>query len=122
MKKFFIVDYDYFSTNNILSASQIGFRSGASTEHDLFKFTDDILKCFDDKKFAIATFIDLSQAFECVDHDILLIKIKRYGVHSTRLRWISSYISNMQGSLCILEPDPINIIKFKCWCSTWINF
>ena len=42
--------YDYFSTNNILSSSQFGFRSGAGTEHALLKLIDDILKCFDDKK------------------------------------------------------------------------
>ena len=78
------------------SSSQFGFRSGASTEHALLKFTDDILKCFDDNKLGIATFIDLSNAFDCVDHKILLTKIKRYGVHSTPLRWIRSYRSNRE--------------------------
>ena len=112
--------YDYFSTNNILSSSQIGFRSGASTEHAILKFTDDILKSFDDNKVGIATFMDLSKAFDCVDHKILLTKIKRYGVHSTPVRWICSYFSNRE-HFCILESDPINIIKFKHWCSTGIN-
>ena len=88
--------YDYFSTNNILSSSQFGFRSRASTEHALLKFTGDILKCFDDNKAGIATFMALSKAFDCVDHNILLTKIKRYGVDSTPLRWISSYLSNRE--------------------------
>ena len=83
MKKFFIVDSDYFSINNILSSSQFGFRSGASTEHAQLKFTVDILMCLDDNKVGIATFMDLSKAFDCVDHKILLNKIKRYGGHST---------------------------------------
>ena len=61
MKKFFIIDYDYFSVNNLLSISQFGFRSGASTEHALLKFSDDILKLFDQKKVAIATFMDLNK-------------------------------------------------------------
>ena len=74
--------YDYFSTNNIVSSSQYDFESGASIERALLKFTDDILKCFEDKKVAIATFVDLSKAFDCVDHEILLTKIKLYGVHS----------------------------------------
>ena len=84
-KVFYSRLYDYFSTINILSSSQFGFRSGASTEHALLKFTDGILKCFDDNKDGIATFIDLSKAFDCVDHKILLNKIKRYGVYSTPL-------------------------------------
>ena len=67
---------DYLSTNNILSSSKFGFRSGASTEHVLLIFTDDILKCFDDNKVGIATFMDLSKAFDWVDHKILLSKIK----------------------------------------------
>ena len=88
--------YDYFSTNNILSSSQFSFRLGASTEHPLLKFTDDILKCFGDNKAGIATFIYLSKAFDCIDHNILLTKIKRYGVNSTPLRLIRSYLSNRE--------------------------
>ena len=79
--------YDYFSTNNILSSSQFGFRSGASTEHALLKSTDDILKCFDDNKVGISTLMDLSKAFDFVDQKILT-KIKRYGDLSTPQRWI----------------------------------
>ena len=65
MKKFFYGSlFDNFCTNNILSSSQFGFRSGASTERALLKYTDDILKCFDDKKVAIATLMDRSKAFD----------------------------------------------------------
>ena len=95
-KVFYSRLYDHFSTDNILSSSQFGFRSGASTEHALLKFTDDIEKCFDDNKVGIATFMDLSKAFDCVDHKILLTKIMRYGVHSTLLRSTSSYLSNRE--------------------------
>ena len=52
-KAFYNRLYDYFSVNNLLSSSQFGFRSGASTEHALLKFSDDILKLFDQKKVAI---------------------------------------------------------------------
>ena len=83
---------NYFSLNNLLSSSQFGFRSDASTEHALLKFSDDILKLFDQKKVAIATFMDLSKPFDCVDHNILLSKLKRYGIHETALQWINSYL------------------------------
>ena len=46
------------------------------------------------KKVAIATFMDLSKAFDCVDHNILLFKLKRYGIHETALQWINSYLSD----------------------------
>ena len=42
--------YNYFSVNNLLSSSQFGFRSGASTEHALLKFSHNILKLYDQKK------------------------------------------------------------------------
>ena len=40
----------------------------ASTGDALLKFTNDILKCFDDNRVGIATIMDLSKAFDCVDH------------------------------------------------------
>ena len=47
-------------------------------------------------KVAIATFMDLSTAFDCVDHNILLSKLKRYGIHKTALQWINSYLSDRE--------------------------
>ena len=96
MKRFFTIDYNYFSVNNLLSSSQLGFRSGASTKHALLKFFDDILKLFDQKKLAITTFMDLSKEFECVDHNILLSKLERYVIHETALQWINSYLSDSE--------------------------
>ena len=40
----------------------------------ILKFTDDILQCLDNNKIAIVTFMDLSKAFDRVNHDILLTK------------------------------------------------
>ena len=46
-------------------------------EHALLKFSDDILQLFDEKKVTIAACMDLSEAFDCVDH-IILSKLKQY--------------------------------------------
>ena len=54
----------------------------------------DILNMFDQNKAAIATFMDLSKALDCVD--ILLSILKWYGILATALQWINSYLSNQE--------------------------
>ena len=52
---------------------------------------------------------------------VLVQPCKQYGVHSTPLRWIRSYLSNREHFNCTLESDQTNIIKFKYGFSTRIN-
>ena len=121
VKKYQRTKLKLFSLNNLLSSSQFGFRSGASTEHALLKFSDDILKLFDQKKVAIATFMDLSKAFDCVDHNILLSKLKRYDIHETTLQWINSYLSDHEHFVSWNQSHSslLNLnIGHHCICST----
>ena len=55
--------------------------------------------------------MDLSKIFDCVDHKILLTKIKLYGVHSTPLQWIRSYLSNREhfGSWIQIQSTSLNL-------------
>ena len=53
--------------------------------------------------------MDLSKAFDFVDHKILLTKIKRYGVHSTPLRWIRSYLSNREHFVSLNQIDSTSL-------------
>ena len=98
MKKFFIIDsitisllITYYHHLNLVSDLV-----QAPNMHALLKFSDDIEKLFDQNKVEIATFMDLSKAFDCVDHNILLSKLKRYGIHETALQWINSYLSDTE--------------------------
>ena len=70
--------------------------------------------CFDDKKVTMATFMYVSRGFDCMDLDILLIQLKRYGVDLTSLHI-------KQGTLYLLESGPISITKFYYWCYAGIN-
>lgn len=95
-KVFYRKLYDHFQQNQLLTQSQFGFRTGAGTEHALLKFVDDVLEYFDENKFTVATFMDLSKAFDCVNHDMLIKKLKHYGVPTSAINWIQSYLSNRE--------------------------
>ena len=64
-----------------------------STELAAMEFTDRIFKHLDDKKTPLAIFIDLSKAFDTIDHSIMLDKLKHYGIKGTALKWFTSYLS-----------------------------
>ena len=55
--------------------------------------TDDWLKSMDDRKLVGAVLLDFSAAFNVVDHELLLGKLKRYGFNSAALSWMESYLS-----------------------------
>ena len=86
--------YDYFTANSILFNKQFGFRAGHSTEHALLELIDQICDSFNDKNYFLGIFIDLSKAFDTVDHSILLKKIEHYGIKGRCLSWFQSYLSN----------------------------
>ena len=84
--------YDYFISNDLLFDGQYGFRDKHSTELAASELIDRLRNEIDNKKVPLSIFLDLSKAFDTLDHDILLSKLEYYGVKSTSLKWFASYL------------------------------
>ena len=80
--------------NNILSETQFGFRSGHSTCDAFIKYITDLLNDKENKLNHIAVFLDLSKAFDTIDHVLLLDKLEFYGTRGKALDWFRSYLLN----------------------------
>ena len=78
--------------NNLLHENQFGFQINNPTEHAILQFKSDIVQNFDNAKFTLGVFIGLSKAFDTVDPQIVLKKLKHYGVNEKSLAWLRSYL------------------------------
>ena len=67
-----------------------------STEHAILQLIDQILESFECNKYTLGVFINLSKAFDTVDHSILLKKLELYGVTDRNHSWIKNYLSNRE--------------------------
>ena len=91
-KVVFIQVYEYFTENDLLYKSQYGFRKLHSTELAALEFADKIVSNLEKGKLPLAIFLDLSKAFDTIDHTILLEKLRYYGITGTALEWFTSYL------------------------------
>lgn len=83
----------YFQ-ENILNGMQSGFRSGHSTVSATLKVLNDIHCALDKKLHCVSVFIDLSKAFDTVDHAVLVQRLKCCGITGHALDWFINYLSN----------------------------
>ena len=77
----------------VFSDNMSGFRRGHSCWSTLLKQTDDWRQALDNKKDMAVVAIDLSKAFDSICHNLLLGKLKAYGVHDSAIKLIQSYLS-----------------------------
>ena len=76
----------------MLYKSQYGFRKLHSTELAALEFADKIVSNLEQGKLPLAIFLDLSKAFDTIDHKILLEKLKYYGISGKAIEWFQSYL------------------------------
>ena len=97
--------YSFLTKHNIISEKQYGFRKKYATYMALIDLVDKISSNFDEKKYTVGVFLDLSKAFDTIDHTILINKLQCYGVRGSAYNWFVSYLQNRKQYVvyCIIK-------------------
>ena len=109
----------YFEKNKLLFDNQYGFRPKHSTEHAALELIDRITNRMDTNKIPLHIFLDISKAFDTIDHTILLYKLKYYGLKCSNLNLVQSYLSKRK-QYTEIEDTTSTILPIH-WCSTMFN-
>ena len=85
---------NFFKTQKHLYDNQYGFRTEHSTEFAALELADRVITSMDHNETPINIYLDLSKAFDTLDHEILLAKLQYYGIHGTPLELLKSDLTN----------------------------
>lgn len=77
-----------------MTKCQFGFRENLSTELAILELQDRIINYLNQNLYTCGVFLDLSKAFDTLDHSILISKLDKYGVRGTALALLTSYLSD----------------------------
>lgn len=93
-KLMFIRLYSFLVKQNLLYDYQFGFLPRRSTTQATLHFVNQVTEAFEKNHYESGIFLDLSKAFDTLDHNILLNKLEHYRVRGTSLDWFQRYINN----------------------------
>ena len=86
--------YDFLDKKSLLYRNQFGFRSKRSTTHALVEIVERIRNGQDANETACCIFLDLSKAFDTLNHQILLDKLERHGIRGQVYQLLENYLQN----------------------------
>ena len=107
--------WNHFKTNNLLPNYQSTYRANHSTETAILNLCDNILQNMEKNLNTEMVALDLSAAFDTVNHTILLeVLNKYYGIWGLALQWLKSYLTDRQFKVQIDENfSKVKIINFS---------
>ena len=99
---------EYFSVNKLLSSHQYGFMPNRSTETAALELMDRNITAMNDQLTPINIYLDLSKAFDSIDHNILASKLKYYGIQGMALNLLKNYLLGRINMLILIALVPIS--------------
>ena len=106
--------YNHVVNNQLLYNKQFSFQKQVSTEYAIVQLTREILDSFDKNQFTLGVFIDLSKAFDTVNHEILLSKLRYFGIEGTYLKWFQSYLHNRKQFITFGNNKKSDLLPINC--------
>ena len=85
---------NFLNLHNILYSTQFGFRNNHSSASALIDLINNISSAIDRNETTLGIFLDLSKAFDTINHEILCQKLQHYGIRDTALAWIKGYLED----------------------------
>lgn len=92
---------EYLFENNLLDSNQFGFIPKSNTESATLELINFVIEGLDEGEFVACIFVDLRKAFDCIPHDILIEKLKYYGINNSAVNLLKSYLSNRKQICCV---------------------
>ena len=88
--------YSFLELSGQIYKSQYGFRTAYSCKNAISELVSEIIKGKQDGMYTLAVFLDLSKAFDSLEHDVLLKKLYKYGIRGVAYNWFESYLTGRQ--------------------------
>ena len=88
--------YNFLIKTGQICDTQYGFRSNHSCEHAVAQLVGTVLKNLENKRTTISVMLDLSKAFDTIEHSIMIQKLELYGVRGICVEWFKSYLQHRQ--------------------------
>lgn len=92
---------NFMISHQLFYINQHGYMKGKSTHTAIYQYLEHILHHLENNNLALGIFLDLSKAYDCIDHGCLLAKMKKYGVRGIALDWFKSYLMNRRQRVVI---------------------
>ena len=103
----------FLINNKILIPNQYGFWKNHSTDYALINLCDKIVNALSNKEHMIGIFLDLSKAFDTINHQKLLYKLKTYGIRGKAYLRFENYLSNRSQYVAFKSHESMRL-DIKC--------